>query len=228
MFERMNSQKRALSSSPHESEPPVLLTVVGSEAKLEGKFSISDSIQIECAVGGRLKVGKKLVIGERGSVRADVQTVDVVIHGQYEGNMVATGNVEITPTGRVLGNIKTDSLVVAKGAAFNGNVIRLKESEDEGGRRRAFAVEEMTESLPVPRVGEASPGGRQSNGGQHSGDRQGRGRQAAARRAAEQGFARDRRQSSASHESSDDNGSSGPGVTVQPADTPDNDPLGIR
>ena len=52
-----------------------LLTVIGDHAKIEGKLDIADSIQIECEVGGELRVGGKLVIGERGMVHADVQTV---------------------------------------------------------------------------------------------------------------------------------------------------------
>ena len=112
-----------------------LLTVVGEHAKMEGKFDIADSIQIECEVGGELKVGGKLVIGKNGLVHADVQTVDAVVMGQYEGNMVASGNVEIAETGRVSGNIRTDSLVISKGGFFNGNVSKIHETED--GKDRA-------------------------------------------------------------------------------------------
>jgi hypothetical protein len=52
--------------------------------------------------------------------------------GVYEGNMVASGNVEIATTGRVSGNIRTDSLVISKGGFFNGNVVRIKDAEDAG------------------------------------------------------------------------------------------------
>src|SRR5258706_483363 len=77
-----------------------LLTIVGERARIGGKFDIADSIQVECEVGGELNVGGKLVIGEKGVVNANVQTVDAIIIGHYEGTMVATGNVEITETGR--------------------------------------------------------------------------------------------------------------------------------
>ncbi len=118
-----------------------LFTVVGSDARLEGPFDVADSIQIECEVGGQLKVGGKLVIGERGCVRADVQTVDAIIYGQYEGNMVATGSVEITPTGRVVGNVETHSLVIYKGGLFNGHMAKLTESEAEGSLRPVSVTE---------------------------------------------------------------------------------------
>ncbi len=84
-----------------------LLTVLGEPARLEGKFTIQESIQIECEVMGEVNVEGRLVIGDKGIVRADVNTVDALIQGIYEGNMVATGNIEITSTGRVSGNIET-------------------------------------------------------------------------------------------------------------------------
>jgi cytoskeletal protein CcmA (bactofilin family) len=113
-----------------------LLTVVGAQARFEGKFDITDSIQIECEVGGELNVGGKLVIGEKGVVNANVQTVDAIIMGHYEGNMIATGNVEIADTGRVSGNIQTDSLVIAKGGFFNGNVTKMN------GAQRVVPIDE--------------------------------------------------------------------------------------
>ncbi|MFQ5802965.1 MAG: polymer-forming cytoskeletal protein [Candidatus Methylomirabilales bacterium] len=137
MLRRTTAERYPSSESSHEGNPPVpttLLTITGNAAKLEGKFDITDSIQIECEIGGELKVGGKLVIGHRGAVHADVQTVDAIIHGEYEGNMVATGSVEITPTGRADGNIETNSLVISKGGFFNGNVAKLKkksEAEEE-------------------------------------------------------------------------------------------------
>jgi cytoskeletal protein CcmA (bactofilin family) len=120
-----------------------LLSVMGASAKLEGKFDISDSIHIECEVGGEMTVGGKLVIGQSGTVHADVRTVDAVIMGQYEGNLVATGDVEITATGRVTGNIETDSLVIAKGGFFNGTVVKIREASDaQPGSRGLYVLDE--------------------------------------------------------------------------------------
>jgi cytoskeletal protein CcmA (bactofilin family) len=118
-----------------------LLTVVGEHAKMDGKFDIADSIQIECEVSGELNVGGKLVIGEKGVVNANVQTVDAVVMGVYEGNMVATGNVEIASTGRVSGSIRTDSLVISKGGFFNGNVVKIK---DDSASKQVYLIDEKT------------------------------------------------------------------------------------
>jgi cytoskeletal protein CcmA (bactofilin family) len=137
---RKEAQKTAPTKAP-TAPPATLLTVVGDTAKMEGKFQIADSIQIECEVGGELRVGGKLVIGEKGVVNANVETVDAVILGYYDGSMTATGNVEITATGRVSGNIKTDSLVIAKGGSFRGNVAKINE-EPAATHRPLYRIED--------------------------------------------------------------------------------------
>lgn len=134
------SLSQEIAAGPKSSSGP-LLTIVGASAKLEGKFEITDSIQIECEVGGELSVGGKLVIGEKGTVSANVLTVDAVIMGVYEGNMVATGNVEIAETGRVTGNIETDSLVISKGGFFNGNVLKSKAGDAATAPRPVHLVD---------------------------------------------------------------------------------------
>jgi cytoskeletal protein CcmA (bactofilin family) len=132
-----------------KADSPPLLTVVGDTAKMEGKFEIAESIQIECEVGGELRVGGKLVIGEKGIVNANVETVDAFILGHYDGNMTATGNVEIAATGRVSGNIKTDSLVISKGGCFSGNVSKIH--EDAGPHRAVYLIEDKRAGQNGPR-----------------------------------------------------------------------------
>jgi cytoskeletal protein CcmA (bactofilin family) len=128
-----------------------LLTVLGDSARLEGKFTIGDSITIECEVAGEINVEGRLVIAEKGIVRADVNTADAQIGGQYEGNMVATGNVEITSSGRVSGNITTDSLVISKGGFFNGNVSRMRHgTEIVPERRTGPSLVELTPAARRP------------------------------------------------------------------------------
>jgi cytoskeletal protein CcmA (bactofilin family) len=132
---KQEAQKTTPTKGPI-APPPPLLTIVGDTAKMVGKFQIADSIQIECEVGGELRVGGKLVIGEKGVVNADVETVDAIILGHYDGNMTASGNVEIAATGRVSGNIKTDSLVITKGGGFRGNVTKINDEPAPNHRPR--------------------------------------------------------------------------------------------
>lgn len=151
MFHDKKTPHKAMPAIAPENGKPVsitLLTVVGEHARMEGKFDITDSIQVECEVGGELNVGGKLVIGQKGVVNANVQTVDAIIMGHYEGNMIATGNVEIAETGRVSGNIQTDSLVISKGGFFNGNITKMNEQAE-----RVIAIDEKRNTGPQQQFG---------------------------------------------------------------------------
>src|SRR2546422_8433859 len=113
MFGDKKAPQKAAPQAPDGGKPatPVpLLTVVGDHARMEGKFEIADSIQIECEVGGELNVGVKLVIGGKGAVKANVKKGDAIIMGRYEGNMVGTRDAEMTETGRGKRNIQTHTL----------------------------------------------------------------------------------------------------------------------
>jgi cytoskeletal protein CcmA (bactofilin family) len=155
MFERKQEARKTAPPQGPTSPSVPLLTINGETAKIEGKFQIADSIQIECEVGGELRVGGKLVIGEKGVVNANVETVDAVILGHYEGNMTATGNVEIAATGRASGNIKTDSLVITKGGSFRGNVTKINDEPAASQRPRYLGEDklangQMLESARLP------------------------------------------------------------------------------
>lgn len=135
-------QKATPVAVPETGTPPspvTLLTIVGQTARMEGKFDIADSLQIECEVRGELNVGGQLVIGRKGVVNANVRTVDAIIRGVYEGSMVATGNIEIAETGRVNGALETDSFVISKGGFFNGNVVKLNGQVD--GKVPVYLIE---------------------------------------------------------------------------------------
>ena len=121
----LNDNLNGNSNNQRSDMQKTLLTIKGNSAKIEGKLIISNSIEIDCEITGELSVDGKLIIQQSGHVNADVKTSDAIINGVYEGNMEATGNVQITETGKTSGNIKTDSLIIERGAIFAGNVERI-------------------------------------------------------------------------------------------------------
>ena len=121
---------------PKNTKPEVkgrtLLTIQGETAKIDGKFVISKSIEIDCEVKGKLDVEGQIVIQKNGFVNADVKTTDAEISGRFDGSLEARGNVEIKETGVVYGNVKTDSLIINKGGIFSGNVTRMTDTATAG------------------------------------------------------------------------------------------------
>jgi cytoskeletal protein CcmA (bactofilin family) len=125
-----------------EEESRTLLTIVGNKARVEGKLNVSQSIEIACEVVGELIVDGQMVIQKEGSVNADVTTTDARIIGKFEGNLKGTGKVEITETGVVNGNIKTDSLVIQEGGIFSGKVTRISQEEEKGKKKSKLKLKE--------------------------------------------------------------------------------------
>lgn len=141
VFSSKDRGEREISGKEEESR--TLLTIVGNKARIEGKLDVSQSIEIGCEIVGEVIVDGQMVIQKEGVVSADVTTIDARIIGKFEGNMKGTGKVEITETGVVDGNIKTDSLIINEGGVFSGKVTRITQGEEKG--KKKFKPKEMEE-----------------------------------------------------------------------------------
>ena len=132
-------------SEENNKKSKTLMTIVGDAAKVEGKFAISQSIEIDCEIKGELEVDGKLIIQKNGYVNADVKTVDAQVIGKYKGNMEATGKVEISETGEAAGNIKTDSLIINQGGIFSGSITRINSDKEENGKNLESGLDQEME-----------------------------------------------------------------------------------
>lgn len=142
-------------------EQRTLLTIIGDHASLDGKFKVSNTIEVDCELKGKLTVDGKLTIQKNGNVNADVKTNEAEIIGRYEGNMEASGYVEIKETGVAVGNIKTDSLIINKGGIFSGSVARIneqqaaskKKSKDEAGFKVDSDINDFVDEKDIAEAG---------------------------------------------------------------------------
>jgi cytoskeletal protein CcmA (bactofilin family) len=101
------------------------LTVIAEGVTIEGKINSPGSTRIDGTVKGDLISDKEVIIGKEGKVNANVQTRNAVIAGSFSGEMNATGEVEISATGKFVGNLiqKEALLTIAKGGLFKGESI---------------------------------------------------------------------------------------------------------
>ena len=70
---------------------------------------------------GKIMSDACIIIGETGKVEADITAETVLMSGEVHGNIVAKTKLEITSHGKLRGNIKTGSLIIAEGVLFEGN-----------------------------------------------------------------------------------------------------------
>ena len=67
------------------------------------------------------------LIGPKGRVDADIYAETVLVGGEVNGNIVSKSKLEITTDGKLHGDIKTGSLIVAEGVLFEGKCQMITE-----------------------------------------------------------------------------------------------------
>jgi cytoskeletal protein CcmA (bactofilin family) len=98
-----------------------VVSIIGPGTTVGGEITSKGTIRIEGAVSGRVESSDTIAVQESGRVKADLIATQVVISGEVRGNVFAHERLEITPTGKVLGNITAPRISIAEGVLFEGN-----------------------------------------------------------------------------------------------------------
>jgi len=101
------------------------LTVIAEGVIIEGKLYSRGSTRIDGRVTGEIVSEKELTIGKEGKVDATVKTANAIVAGNFKGDMISSGGVEITSTGKFTGKIiqKDAMLTVSNSGLFKGESI---------------------------------------------------------------------------------------------------------
>jgi cytoskeletal protein CcmA (bactofilin family) len=103
-----------------ESDLNRLDTLIGNGTVFEGVLTSKESIHVEGTVRGKVVCEGSVIVGEKGRVDADIFADTVLLGGEVNGNIVSKTKLEITTSGKLRGDIKTGSLVIAEGVLFEG------------------------------------------------------------------------------------------------------------
>src|SRR5262245_56989206 len=88
--------------------------------EMTGRYVVNRPVEVEGEFRGELETTSSVLVCETGSVEAPTRARAVEIHGAVVGDVVASREVVIHATGRLHGDVETPSLVIARGAYFNG------------------------------------------------------------------------------------------------------------
>ncbi len=138
-----NSKKTKTTSSG------MINTIIGDNSKIEGLLLTSDSTRVDGLLQGKILSENTVIIGEHGVIRGDIKAVDILIAGTVYGNIKAESKIEITGTGRVLGDLFTKTLVIDEGASFKGNCT-MDVSEDDNSSRPSIPKMEPEDTGRYP------------------------------------------------------------------------------
>ena len=107
------------------------LTIIAEGVSVDGKIHSRGSTRVDGNVKGEIISDKEFIVGKEGRVEANVRTSSATIAGSFKGEMIASGDVEITASGKFTGNLiqKDALLTIQKGGLFKGESIISDDQE---------------------------------------------------------------------------------------------------
>jgi cytoskeletal protein CcmA (bactofilin family) len=121
--------------------------VIGENSVFEGRFYVSGSILIEGKFQGDIKTEDQVTVGPTGKVRTDIVARKVTVAGTLIGNIIASEEVILIQSGKVLGNITTPKLNVETGVVTEGKVTITNGRAESVAKMIQEAFGEDTEQL---------------------------------------------------------------------------------
>ena len=106
---------------------------IGKSVQIKGELTGSEDLYLDGEIEGTIDLrDHSLIIGPNGKIKAGISARDLVVHGRVEGNVTATGRVELRKSCTLIGNVSTQRIVIEDGAFFKGAIdIKEKDADRE-------------------------------------------------------------------------------------------------
>ncbi len=102
------------------------VTIFANDTEFEGVLSFKNPVEIRGRFKGDIETDSILIINNSADVEADIKAKIVIIAGKVKGNIESSEKVDILPTGKLYGDIKTAKLKIADGVIFEGSCHMIK------------------------------------------------------------------------------------------------------
>jgi cytoskeletal protein CcmA (bactofilin family) len=127
---------------------------IGPSIHVKGELQGDEDLTIDGRIEGKIELrDHNLTIGANGKIKADLHAKMIIIAGEVSGNAFATERVEITPSGKLNGDIASPRITIADGAHFKGSV-DMERGAADSARRTAPKSDEVRR---IPDVKEDAP-----------------------------------------------------------------------
>jgi cytoskeletal protein CcmA (bactofilin family) len=123
--------------------------VIGKSVQIRGEVKGNEDLVIEGLIEGTITLSEnRLTVGANARVTANVEARDVVVLGALNGDVRATGRVELRAGSHVDGDIRAARLSIEDNAIYSGKVELAGSGSAEQNKTPAPAHAPV--SSPVP------------------------------------------------------------------------------
>lgn len=96
---------------------------IGKTVVIRGEVKGAEDLTIDGRVEGTVQLAEnRLTIGPNAEIAADLSARDILVLGKVNGNLVATGRVELRAGGTVEGDVRAARLAIEDNAVLRGKV----------------------------------------------------------------------------------------------------------
>ena len=127
---------------------------VGGGTDVTGEANFKAMMRVDGHFSGRITSSSgTLIVGNNGKVDANIEVAVAVIHGNINGDIIATQRLELGRAAKVNGNIQTPSLIIEQGAIFEGSCKMLQmHTAAEKANKDNKKVDEPLDTTKMPPV----------------------------------------------------------------------------
>jgi cytoskeletal protein CcmA (bactofilin family) len=98
-------------------------TVIGKSVTIRGELSGAEDLFMDGTIEGTISLEDgRLTVGPNAKILADISVRDLIVYGQVDGNVIASGRMELRQTAVVNGDIHASRLSVEESASIRGRV----------------------------------------------------------------------------------------------------------
>jgi len=122
-FTDTNRRPALPSDAPRSGQPAGTrsTTVLTADCEFKGALAFSGELQLHGRLEGTIESeGGALTIGEEALIKAEIRVNDVLIYGKVQGNIHATGRIELRGKAEVYGDLHTNRVAMDDGVVFVG------------------------------------------------------------------------------------------------------------
>ena len=127
---------------------------IGKSVQIRGEVKGSEDLLVDGLVEGTITLTEsRLTIGASATVKANVSARDVVVLGKLNGDVSATGRVELRSGSHVSGDLRAGRLSIEENAVFSGKVDLIQSS---GSTEKPAASASQQTATPAEKSGALS------------------------------------------------------------------------
>ncbi len=121
-----------------------ITTIIAAGAILDGPLTTREGTRIDGTINGNVTVNGSLIVGQEGKILGAVTATNLFLAGEIQGNVSASsGKVEISDTGKLIGDLAAKTLVIDENAVFQGQcTMTTEKSSAETAKERAAGGKE--------------------------------------------------------------------------------------